>query len=242
MDEIKTLKEILKEEMRAKGLTAEKLAEIAEIAPKYINALIDSDFGNLPPAPYVRGYLKKIADALEIDFDMLWHYYDREARIARSGRNDMLPTNRYAIKPVNKARLAVGAVAVIALAYFFPILVDFFGRPSLEIVAPAQDQIVVSSQDYMLEGRVKRAQDRVYINDTEIDVQQDGAFSKQVFLDEGKNTYVFRAKRFLGREMSVTRNIFYKPSSSEPLMEPGNGPATTTSSLPGQSPQATPAE
>lgn len=242
MDEIKTLKEILREEMRIKGLTPEKLAETAEIAPKYINALIDSDFSQLPPAPYVRGYLEKIADALGIDFDMLWHYYDREARIARSGKNDVLPTNRYAIKPVNKARLAIGAVAVIALAYFFPILIDFFGRPSLEITAPAQDQLVVATQEYMLEGRVKRAQDRVYVNQTEIDVRPDGSFSKQVFLDEGKNTYEFRAKRFLGRETSTIRNIFYTPSSPETSAGPDNNPAATISPTPGKSPDTTPTE
>lgn len=238
MPNFQSFKEILKEELKEREMTLDQLAEITEISPRYLRALVESDTDNLPPAPYIRGYLQKIADALSVDFSMLWKYYENDQAIKKSGSTDTLPLNRFALKPINKTALVFVAVFVVALALFFPTLVDFFGRPSFEILTPLEEMSFSDVDHATISGKVKRPQDTVYINNTEVPVGEDGSFSKDVPLSEGANSFEVLVRRFLGRETTGTRNIFYRtqpfvdliqtPAESE-ILTPTNSPSPSPS-------------
>ncbi len=227
LSEIKTLKDTLKDEMRAKSITAGKLSELTGIATHHITALIESDFAHLPAAPYVRGYLQKIAEILDIDFDMLWRRYERESAIKRSGEKDTLPQNRFALRSIKKSSLIIAAVVIVVLVIGLPALANFFGKPSLEIISPAGDTEIVSERSYHVTGKVQNPKDRVFVNGTEIQVQSDGSFDVPKELDPDANTFVVSAKRFLGRETTITRNVFYKPTGMQ-LPESATSSASST--------------
>lgn len=227
LSEIKTFKDTLKDEMRAKSLTIGKLSELTGIAIHHIAALVESDFAHLPAAPYVRGYLQKIAEVLDIDFDMLWRRYERESAIKRSGEKDTLPQNRFALRSIKKSSLIIAAIIIVALVIGLPALANFFGKPSLEVISPAGETEIVSERSYHIIGKVQDPKDRVFINDTEIQVQPDGSFDVPKELDPDANTFVVSAKRFLGRETTITRNVFYKPNGV-PSLESATSSASST--------------
>jgi cytoskeletal protein RodZ len=210
LPEIKTLKDTLKDEMRAKSVSVAKLAELTGISISHIQALIESNFERLPAAPYVRGYLQKIAEVLEIDADIIWRRYEKESAIKRSGKTDTLPHNRYALHSVHKGMLWLVAAGIIILIIAIPALVDFFGKPSLQIDSPAQETEITTTSPYTVSGNIQNSSDRVFINETEVLVSEQGEFSIQKDLDEGVNTFVIRAQRFLGKSTTITRNVFYQ--------------------------------
>src|SRR5690606_28490997 len=120
MTDIRSFKDILKDELKERGMSMQQLAEMTEISPKYLQALVDSDTEHLPPAPYIRGYLEKIATVLEVDFSVLWNYYANDQGIQKSGAYDMLPQNRFAIKPFNKVALIITGAVIVLLAVALP--------------------------------------------------------------------------------------------------------------------------
>ena len=64
--------------MDLRGMTVEKLADLSDIPERYLKALEGGDFKNLPPSPYARGYLMKIALILNVDGELLWQIYKKK--------------------------------------------------------------------------------------------------------------------------------------------------------------------
>ncbi|HPW34382.1 MAG TPA: helix-turn-helix domain-containing protein [Candidatus Paceibacterota bacterium] len=225
--EIKPLKEILRDEMKAKGFNVQKLSEITNIAPNYIRALLDNDFEKLPAAPYVHGYLESIAKELDIETEPLWQEYQKESGMKRSGPFDKLPINRYAQKPFNKKTLIITIFVLIVLAFALPHIADFFGKPSLEIYWPPSDQYKTMDEVVILKGRIANPQDKILVGEGEVVVASDGIFEKEVRLDPGcKNVFDFTVKRFLGLSTTVKRTICYE--SSPIIFEPSSTDSPTS--------------
>ena len=152
MEELKNFKQFLREKLREKGLNAQKLAELLDISPKHLSQILEDSNDDLPAMPYVRGYLREIADVLDIDADELWAMYKKEYDLKSSGASDVLPKNRFASRPINK-KLIIIVVAVLALlVYLIPAVSDFIGRPSLEIYSPLSDKVRTDQQIFYLKG------------------------------------------------------------------------------------------
>ncbi len=77
-EEIKRFKEIIRDEMKAKGMNIAKLSEITDISANYIKAIMEEDLDSLPSAPHVRGYFQIISKVCGFDFDVLWEEYKKE--------------------------------------------------------------------------------------------------------------------------------------------------------------------
>lgn len=221
--------EFVREQMRLKNVTLQRLAEETDITPAYIRALLEGDVGHLPPAPYIRGYINKIAEVIDADAQELWEEYQHEAALLQSGETDRLPTNRFATRVTNTKGLIITVIVLLALAWATPQIANFFGKPSLAISSPAQETIIVTSPAYTIQGTVKNTQDKILINNDEISVQENGTFSKEVSLQEGRNLYQIVARRFLGRETTIERTIVYQRPPSLPQSSDAITPAPTSS-------------
>jgi hypothetical protein len=158
---------------------------------------------------------------LELDFDALWEEFQAEQHRLMSGSKDRLPINRFAPKPLNKKIIVIGLVVIIGLVLLVPQLADFLGKPSLDILVPESNNDETALQQFTIRGQVGNPQDKIMVNGDEALVTEDGTFQKEVYLEEGMNTFHITAKRLLGRETTITRNIFYTPP-------PTPTPATTT--------------
>jgi cytoskeletal protein RodZ len=213
--EISRYNDTIKQAMRAKGMNVQKVADATGIAPEYINALLERSFDALPAKPYIRGYLSSIAEALEINKEVLWEEYEAERHENHSGEKDVLPSNRYAPRPINKKVLLSIIVVVLLLIITIPKISEFLGRPSLEVTQPKTQRIETVQEQYIIEGVVQDPQDKVLINGDEALVQENGSFEKEVYLEEGNNIFTITATRLLGKETSLSRTIIRIPTSPQ---------------------------
>ena len=194
--------------MPIKGLTPEKLAEIADVPEHYMRALYGEDYKNLPPEPYVRGYIMRIANALEIDGEALWNVYKNTLSLKTSGDKDKLPINRFAFKDkkIGKKKIIIAAIAVLILIFAGFKASKYFGTSSLDISNPPFDNYTTNDPNIYLRGKID-SQDNLTINGENVSVDSSGYFEKQWALNPGPNMLEFKVKRLLGKTVTIDRQI-----------------------------------
>ena len=210
----KSFKEEVEEAMMLKGMNAAKLSEATNIPEHYLTALISHQSKNLPPPPYIRGYILRMAEVLDLDGSFLWQSYSKTLISKTSGSEDLLPFNRFALKPVSKTKIAVGIVVLFAIIYFGWRAGGFFGTPGIEITNPATDNFITKDAAITLTGKIN-PQDKLTINGEEITTDGKGYFEKSWdfhFSPENITAKLeFKVKRLLGKEVVVDRQIIYRP-------------------------------
>lgn len=201
------LSEILPQLLEARGITLEKLALSTGVPKRFLTALSQGDLKNLPARPYVRGYLLRIASALDVTPEILLEAYKDSARIPSSDTGDLLPKNRFALKPVVWRNALIFVIVISVLGYLVFELNHVLGIPTLAITSPDTD--VVKTGTIRVEGLVTVG-DELMLNGEVVYTDESGRFSKEVALDPGLNTLEFSVKRFLGKETKVTKQFFYE--------------------------------
>lgn len=205
------LPQLINQALEEQRTSIDQLAALTNIPKRYLTALKEGDLKNLPPAPYVRGYILKIAEALNLEAENLIAAY-RELTLKRSGQEDSLPTNRFAVEKKSRSRVWVFlAIGFLLLGlWFLKLTPSFRGIPEISIYFPEQPITVVNERLLAIEGRVAEPKDAVFINDEPVLTDRAGRFRKEALLESGLNTFEITAKRFLGRETKIIRQVFYE--------------------------------
>jgi len=216
-NEIKELSELLRSLMEERGISAEKLSYSSNIPHRFIVALLEGDLKGLPARPYVRGYLLKIAVALNIDAALLLKAHKDASEIKSSGEEDRLPINKFAIERINKNLAIVFIVIILVVGFLSFRIKDILGTPTVEIGLP-ENTLVVQEKIIKINGRIN-PRDRLTLNQEIVYTDEAGKFEKETSLSPGLNTFEFNVKRFLGRETKVVRQIFYEePANIQPTL------------------------
>jgi HSP20 family molecular chaperone IbpA len=124
--------------------------------------------------------------------------------------------NTFVIKAVNSSGKMTTIVKVVK---FTP------KAPALTVYQVSES---TTSDSVIISGKVSDKNDpypKVYINDQEVDVYYDGAWSKTFTLTEGDNTFVVKAENDLGKSTRVTKVINFSPDT--PVLSVYSMPATT---------------
>lgn len=207
------LKSLLTEALELRNVNHEKLSQITGISERYIWAIQNGEFDKLPSLPYVRGYIKKIAEVLRLNHDEIWDLYKKELTRKTSGKYDTLPENRFAIRELSRKQIFALTLGALFVFYLLFNISRLLGTPDLLITEPAQSIATTSENHILLTGTLTQ-QDKLTINGSEIFVNADNTFSKDFPLQPGLNVIEFKAQRFLGRETDVTKQILYQPTAA----------------------------
>lgn len=205
----KQLKDVIGETLDREGIGLKKLGEATNVPEAYLKFLLEGQPQRLPPLPYVRGYLTKIAQFLGLDRDDLWRLYKNESAGQRSGSSDLLPGNRFAIKTKGKKIIVAVILGLAVLIYLVWNLSQYLGAPVLEISLPATATTVSSEETTVIEGRTDYS-NKLTINNEQIYLDKDGHFKKEYPLQEGLNYFEIIAKKFLGGETKIIRKVVYQ--------------------------------
>jgi hypothetical protein len=209
------LSELLEQLMQEKGVTVEKLTYATNIPHRFVTALIDGDFKGLPAKPYVRGYLLKIATALSVEPAIILKAYKESLEIKGSGEKDKLPVNRFAIQRISKNLVIVLLILILLAGFLAWRMKDILGTPTVKINLP-EDTLVVRNESIRITGEIS-SRDRLTLNQEIVYTDDAGKFEREITLLPGLNTLEFNVKRFLGREIRITRQILYEaPINLEP--------------------------
>jgi len=206
--ETASLKELLREHIELKGLSPKKIADMTGIPDRYIEMLLEGDTSKLPPSPYVHGYIAKLSGLLNFDKETMWRLYQKESSLTKSGRDDRLPNNRFAVHGISRG-WAVGIFVAVACILFGGYnIYGIVAAPELVITVPASEGSTVAQETILLQGKTDPSY-VVTINGSEVYVGKDGLFQKELQLQEGINTVEFVVRKFLGKETHVVRHIVY---------------------------------
>lgn len=214
-NETRPLRDILLDALRVKNISAEKLSMLSGVSERFMNALLAEETKQLPSAPYVRGYLIKIAEVLGLDGQELWSAYIKpNASIRRSGAEDSLPGNRFLAPRFRAKLLIVGGLAIVAVVFGIMRIPGFFGGSSLNI-SNMEPDMIVREASFTVRGSIDPS-DQLAVNGEILYPKADGSFEHAITLTPGFNTIEFKVKQFLGKEEVITKQLFYEaPSSTE---------------------------
>jgi cytoskeletal protein RodZ len=210
MDEKTSITDVLEELMEAKGINVDRLSQATDIPRRFIESLVAGKFNDLPAKPYVRGYLFKIAGVLDVNPGFLWRSYRNTTDVLSSGNLDRLPTNRFAIKRVKPSRVVGILFIILILSLIGFRFNEILGKPTLELEGIPES---TPNSSIVVIGKVRVPSDTVTLNGEVIYPDESGRFEKEVQLQSGPNPYIleFTAKRYLGREIKIVKQVFYQP-------------------------------
>ena len=209
------LKSLMNEALRLRNVNHEKLSQLTGISERYILALQNIEVEKLPPPPYVRGYIKKISEVLDLNHDEIWELYKKELSRGTSGKYDTLPENRFAIRHLSRKQIFSAALGLFFIAYLLSNAGRLIGKPDLQITFPESPIFTTIENRITLAGNLDQ-KDKLTINGEEVFISQDGTFLKEYELETGDNIFEFKAVRFLGSDSLETRRIIYQPPAEFP--------------------------
>lgn len=214
-EEIRSFSKIILDAMRYYDLNLEKLSRASGISERHLEALLEEKFKQLPSAPYIHGYLNKIAALLNLNGEDLWRVYLKDNQnLRRSGERDQLPPNRFSYRLwLSRPVVLIASGLIVAGLYIFFQTSFFFNKPNLFFDGLANDSLIVAGEKFVFRGRIE-APASLTVNGETVSIGPDGSFEKTVYLNPGVNVFTFGAKKVLGRELKIIKQIFYEPTTS----------------------------
>lgn len=206
-----TLGQRLKKARENAGLTQRKFAEMSKIQIRYLEFLEEGRYEKLPAFVYVRGFLKKYSEMLNLSFDEILKLFQYErAALRLNQKQEFLPLPSLAspkiiITPKKLKWLAV-AVALIAILGYFIYQLDFLiASPKLILEYPSQD-ITIRASSVKIFGQAEYSV-KLTINGEQIFVDNEGRFSQEINLNPGLNVLKINAINRFGKTSEITRYI-----------------------------------
>ncbi|MEK7637179.1 MAG: helix-turn-helix domain-containing protein [Patescibacteria group bacterium] len=207
------------------GWSVEDVGRRIHVTSKYLTAVEESRYRDLPGLVYARQFVRRYAEALETDVETAVGIFEQEyAVVAKTG-----PTARPLLTPRASTEfpwvrrhlrfIVSGIIVVIAVTYLGTQAVRNFLPPRLTVTQPATD-ISTSAVTLIISGTTD-PNATVTINDQDVQTSGDGRFNESIDLHIGLNALKISAIKKHSRPRTVIRNI---------LVESAVAPASTTNS------------
>ena len=212
---MKTVGQILKETRIKKEISFEEIEEKTKIRTKYLKAIENNDYDQIPGGMVVaKGFIKNFGEYLGLSSESLLAAFRRD--FGKDQKGQVLPRGIY--KPLGKIGFSWTPRTTIITSSFFFICIFilflgyqfylFLGPPKLQVITPSDNQIF---QESIVEVRGNSDRDAVvYINEKLISVDEQGNFSEEISLSPGGNTILIEAVSRRGRKSIIEREIFYQ--------------------------------
>lgn len=211
---MRTVGQVLKEERERKFYTLEEIEKSTKIRKELLQALEIGQYNKLPPPTFVQGFIKNYGKFLGLNPEKLLAIYRREfsegknpPRILESFSNP-LDKKRFKITPAKALGISVLTLILIFFAYLWFEYRFLVGAPFLEVSEP-KDQASVSQESLIVSGKTD-PENKVTINNQEIQVDSLGKFSQEIKLSENVNNISIISFSKIGKSTKVDRTVFLK--------------------------------
>lgn len=209
--------ETLRQGREGAGLSVEELAARTRIQPRFLRALEEGKWKELPEDVYVRSFVKGVAGALGVGSDELMGRLDEELALAarsggRGGRAFAPPRPPRAVFVLTERtmRAAAAGILVAAAALFLAFQIrNLIRAPALFIDFPPED-FTTSSSIVRVFGRTV-PETALTINAIPIAPRSDGTFEEPVALSPGVNLITITAKKRRSRTAIAERHVIFEP-------------------------------
>ncbi len=211
----------LKESRELKNMTLATMAERTHISLKYLKAMEECRFNDIPFGTiYQKNFLKRYAATLGLPPQPFIDQFIAEEVKATDSRSfaGIQQKKRLRISIPEFLRTAVLALGVIALVFYLGLQVkQSIDPPALSLYTPS-DGFVTGALSIMVRG-ITEHETQLSINGKIIIPDNDGSFSEDLYLSPGINTITVLAKRKHGKTTSITRHVILKETQKVSLVD-----------------------
>ncbi len=194
-----TLGERLNKLRSEKRIPLNEASRGTRIQQKYLEYLETGRYDKLPADVYVKGFLRSYGQYLGVDEKYLIRLYEREREIHKNVKKE--EPQKKAIHPIKFSNLVVTPKFIVAILIVFFIGLGFFylyrelnmfiSNPRLVIMEPLNN-FVTEEKTIKVEGETEK-DSKLYINNQQIIVDENGKFSESLILQPGLNTINVRS-------------------------------------------------
>ncbi len=214
----------LKEARQSAGISLETLSAQTKISKKYLLALEDCRFDEIPYGPtYQKHFIRSYAEALELPADAILAQF-----VAEEDMTEPINAKPYTVSKqwfrnipgvIKNAGIAVGVVATVA--YLGWQINSMITPPELFVYSPV-DGYVTASPIIMIHGQTS-AIARVYLNGQELPTNGSGRFEQELTLSPGINAISLSAQKRHGKKTELTRHVIVKTTDKFSLRADASG-------------------
>jgi len=200
-----TLGERLRQARSLKKLKIEEVAKILQIRPEYISALEEENWDKLPAGLYGKNFLKQYARFLKLNTAELLKQAATTESTSDPFSQKIVAKNKFIVFP----KIVKNAIIIITVLACLLYLVTYFKKivlpPELIITAPSQN-LLIHDNIITVSGQTEAGAE-VRINN-EITLNNDnGVFSKTIYLKKGLNNIIISAQKKYSQSQTITRQI-----------------------------------
>lgn len=206
---MKTVGEILKQARTDQGISLATVAGQTKIQLKYIRALEENNFDKLPPAAFVKGFVRSYARVVSKDPEGLLAIFRRD--YDQNERGEIVPRGlaagvqkRWQWTPTLTAITAVVVVMTMFAGYVIFQLRILSRPPILEVTVPAENAKVNRNVEVLGKSDTDAV---VTVNSKPIVVNDKGEFTETILLSSGEHTITVKATARNGKTRTVQRTV-----------------------------------
>ena len=212
---MKTAGELLSSRRKQLELSVEDVENKLRIRKQYLLAMEQDDFTIFSSPNYIRGFIKNYSEFLDLDSVKVLAVFRRQytdgqvGEIMPEGMHSPLDNPLLKITPQRAVVVSVLLILLVFFAYLFNQARGLLGAPTLELIEPAQDQ-VINVEQLTFKGKVN-PEAELFFNGKINKASLDGDFMIEVEVIEGVNEFVLEAVNKNGKVSRIERNIRYQP-------------------------------
>ncbi len=194
------------------GLDIKDIEKAIRIRAKYIEAIENGRYDNLPPDVYVRGFITNYASYLKLDPNKVLKLFERERGLVESVKR---AKSAPIVKPIDTPKLIITpkTITIFTIVAIFTLILGYIGwqvsiltaPPKLVLSSPS-DNSTTSSNSTIVSGQTDQGA-ALQINGVSVGIDQDGSFKEKINLQSGVNIIKIVAKNKLGRSTESNRTI-----------------------------------
>jgi len=200
------------------GLSLKRIASDTKIQEKYLQDIEDNKFEGFESAVFLNGFIKIYADYLELDVPKVSALFRRQIKSSNWNKTKVVKKRQHRISslltPNNLIITMAGLFLIVVGGYISIQFANFKRAPYLEITYPT-NKTSSDVKEFELKGITEEATS-IYVNDTEVNVNDKFKFSTIINLREGSNTIIIEAVKKSNQQNTSkkTLSINYEPKSS----------------------------
>lgn len=213
----KKIGELLRERRESHRLSIDRVAQLTHIKSEYIRLIEENRFEALPPAVYVKGYIRSLGEIFGVEVEPLLALLRRDYKEAETGvlyqQNTGL-RRRTALWHGSTKWSALLVIAVLGTIFAYVIVQWLFSQRPPQLVVDSFAQLTEITPDATLVGHTS-PEAIVLINDVPVALRPDGSFSYQLQLEQtGLVTIKIEARDQRGKSTTLERVVRIVPNSN----------------------------
>lgn len=190
------------------------ISKETKVREDYLEMIEKDLYSDFDSSVFVNGFIKIYADYLGLDVQKVSALYRRSVADNSQPIRRGLPKEKRAKKiewgkfltPQNMAIAGVLIFVLVIIGYLSVQFYNFRRPPILSIQQPSETSTTVQEEIFTLKGRTER-ETTVYINDIDINVEDNFTFTHEINLTKGANTITIRAVKKNNTQSESTKVI-----------------------------------